>query len=75
MGYMRHHAIVVTACDEILIEEAQLAAFHIFPWVSPVSPKTILSEIVAEGAVPRSGPVLVAQRMMILPEQAEELHA
>lgn len=49
MGYMRHHAIVVTSCVENIIEEAHAKAEHIFTnggrfipglrgWVSPISP-------------------------------------
>lgn len=37
MGYMRHHAIVVTSWDSDLIEKAHKAASDSFPWVSPVS--------------------------------------
>lgn len=42
MGYMRHHAIVVTGTDyQEAITKAHTAAAGIFPWISPLSPPTI----------------------------------
>jgi hypothetical protein len=41
MGYMSHHAIVVTTWDEALIKEAHAEASELFPWVSPISPVAI----------------------------------
>jgi hypothetical protein len=41
MGYMRHHAIVVTSYDEKLIELAHAAADELFPYVSPISPPSV----------------------------------
>ena len=38
MGYMRHHAIVVTSWDSDILEEAHAKAREIFPYVSPISP-------------------------------------
>ena len=37
MGYMRHHAIVVS-CDHGTIKGAHREALRIFDWVSPISP-------------------------------------
>ena len=41
MGYIRNHAIVVTATYGDHIERAHAEASRIFPWVSPISPKGI----------------------------------
>ena len=41
MGYMRAHTFVVDSWDGQMIAEAHAAATEIFPWVSPVSPKTV----------------------------------
>ena len=38
MGYMRHHAIVVSSWNESHLESVHKAAIDIFPWVSPISP-------------------------------------
>jgi hypothetical protein len=38
MGYMRHHAIVVSSWNEESIARAHGEASSIFKWVSPVSP-------------------------------------
>ena len=38
MGYMRHHAIIVTSWKEELIELAKATADECFPWVSSISP-------------------------------------
>jgi hypothetical protein len=38
MGFMRHHAIVVTSCIDEKIEQAHEFAVSLFPWVSPISP-------------------------------------
>jgi hypothetical protein len=37
MGYMRHHAIVVTGMHGDWIDRAHAEAARIFPWVSPIS--------------------------------------
>ena len=39
MGYMRHHAIVVTSWSAESIEKAHSQAAEMFRWVSPVSPE------------------------------------
>lgn len=41
MGYMRHHAIVVTSGIGDFIEKAHAKAEYCFPWVSPISPSAI----------------------------------
>ena len=41
MGYMRHHAIVVTSCNEELLTEAHKKASEIFSQVAPVTPETV----------------------------------
>lgn len=41
MGYMRHHAIIVTTWSEESIKEAHAEATKIFPWVSPISPPAV----------------------------------
>ena len=42
MGYMRHHASIVTTGDyDDALKKAREVAAGIFPWVSPVSPKAI----------------------------------
>jgi hypothetical protein len=41
MGYMRHHAIVVTSWSEAAIRQAHATASRIFPWVSPLSPEVV----------------------------------
>ena len=38
MGYMRHHAIIVTSGLPGEIESAHAEASKIFPWASPISP-------------------------------------
>lgn len=38
MGYMRHHAIVVSSEDEEALQKAHDLATQIFRWVSPISP-------------------------------------
>ena len=38
MGYMRHHAIVVTSWQDEAIEHAHRLASEVFSWVSPISP-------------------------------------
>lgn len=37
---MRHHSIVVSSWNAVLIKEAYVKAEEIFPWVSPISPGT-----------------------------------
>lgn len=39
MGYIRNHAIVVTATYDKHIDRAHEEASKIFPWVSPISPE------------------------------------
>lgn len=34
MGYMRHHMIVVTSCDDLQIQEAHAKAMEIFSWAN-----------------------------------------
>ena len=34
MGYMRHHMIVVTSCDDLQIQEAHAKALEIFSWAN-----------------------------------------
>lgn len=41
MGYMRHHAIVVTSWDARFIRAAHEEAKRLFSWVSPLSPDKI----------------------------------
>ena len=41
MGYMRHHAIIVTSFDEDLINEVHARAKEIFPAVSEIVPSGI----------------------------------
>lgn len=41
MGYMRHHAIVVTSWDDELLAEAHKKASEIFSQVAPVTPETV----------------------------------
>lgn len=41
MGYMRHHAIVVTSWNDKTVIDAHKVAVEIFPWVSPISPEGI----------------------------------
>jgi hypothetical protein len=41
MGYMRHHAIVVTSWKKSLLNEAHQKALQIFKWVSSISPETV----------------------------------
>lgn len=41
MGYMRHHAIIVSSWSKDLLEQAHNEASSIFSWVSPISPEAV----------------------------------
>ena len=41
MGYMRHHAIIVSSWNDKLVKKARRAAKEIFPYVSPVSQEAV----------------------------------
>jgi len=41
MGYIRHHAIVVTSWKDSAIEQAHEVATKLFTWVSPISPPAV----------------------------------
>lgn len=41
MGYMRHHAMVVTSDDEALLNQAHAKATEIFPHVTAITPEEI----------------------------------
>ena len=41
MGYMRHHAIVVTSWDIASLQHAHDVASGYFDWVSPISPRAM----------------------------------
>ena len=41
MGYMCHHAIIVTSCIEGLLDRALIQAQAIFEYVSPISKKAV----------------------------------
>ena len=41
MGYMKHHAIVVTSWDDELLQKAHAKALEIFDQVAPITPPVI----------------------------------
>lgn len=41
MGYMRHHAIIVTSWNEKAIEQAHQRARDLFPFVTEITPPSI----------------------------------